>query len=139
MSSYPPFWQLAHLSLRLSRPTSPSLRRPPPKHLLLARCLLADGAVHTRAPSANGAWVEYRDPRYGIGLAYPCWWVMYPIPAEGSGAALSLRSFDEDYFRANSVKGQWKDGVAPEGVYAADFLVFEGIDPAASNADAYTG
>jgi hypothetical protein len=89
--------------------------------------------------SANGAWAEYRDPRYGIGLAYPCWWVMNPIPAEGSGGALSLRSFDEVYFRANSVKGQWKDGVAPEGVYAADFLVFEGIDPAASNADAYAG
>ncbi len=94
-------------------------------------------AQPTPEPFVNSAWVEYRDPRYGIGLAYPCWWVMYPIPAEGDGAALSLRSFDEDYFRANSVKGQWKDGVAPEGVFTADFLVFEGIDPALSNAEAY--
>jgi len=87
--------------------------------------------------AAAGAWVEYRDPRYGIGLAYPCWWIIYPIAAEGSGATLSLRSFDEDYFRANSVKGQWKDGVPPEGAFTADFLVFEGIDPAKSNAEAY--
>lgn len=88
-------------------------------------------------PSANSAWVQYRDPRYGIGVAYPCWWVMYPIPAEGNGATLSLRSFDEDYFHANSVKGQWKDGVAPEGVFTADFVVLEGVDPAKSNAEAY--
>lgn len=95
-------------------------------------------AQPTPAPTATtGAWVQYRDPRYGIGLAYPCWWIMYPMPAEGMGGAISLRSFDEDYFRANSVKGMWKDGIAPEGAYTADFLVFEGIDPAKSNADAY--
>ncbi len=88
-------------------------------------------------PSANSAWAEYRDPRFGIGLAYPCWWVMYPMPAEGIGGTISLRSFDEDYFRANSVKGQWKDGIVPEGVFAVDLGVFEGIDPAASNAEAY--
>jgi hypothetical protein len=88
-------------------------------------------------PSANSAWAQYRDPRYGIGVAFPCWWVMYPMPAEGSGATLSLRSFDEDYFRAHSVKGQWKDGVVPEGVFTADFVVFEGVDPAKSNAEAY--
>jgi hypothetical protein len=91
----------------------------------------------TEQPSGNKAWVQYRDPRYGIGVAYPCWWIMYPMPAEGSGGALSLRSFDEDYFRANSIKGQWKGGVPPEGAFTADFLVFEGIDPATSNADAY--
>jgi hypothetical protein len=88
-------------------------------------------------PPANNAWAQYRDPRFGIGLAYPCWWVMYPMPAEGIGGTISLRSFDEDYFRANSVKGMWKDGIVPEGVFAVDLGVFEGIDPAASNADAY--
>lgn len=87
--------------------------------------------------ATNSAWAQYRDPRYGIGFAYPCWWIMYPMPAEGIGGAISLRSFDEDYFRANSVKGQWKDGVVPEGVFAIDLGVFEGIDPAASNAEAY--
>jgi hypothetical protein len=30
-----------------------------------------------------------------------------------------------------------KDGVVPEGVFAADFVVFEGVDPAKSNAEAY--
>lgn len=88
-------------------------------------------------PAANSVWVQYRDPRYGIGVAYPCWWIMYPMPADGIGATLGLRSFDEDYFRANSVKGMWKDGIPPEGVFTADFVVFEGIDPAKSNADAY--
>jgi hypothetical protein len=91
----------------------------------------------TEQPAVKSPWIQYRDTRYGIGVAYPCWWIMYPMPAEGSGATLSLRSFDEDYFRANSVKGQWKDGIAPEGAYAADFLVFEGINPALSNAEAY--
>jgi hypothetical protein len=93
--------------------------------------------VTPEQPAANSAWAQYRDPRYGIGLAYPCWWVMYPMPAEGLGGTISLRSFDEDYFRANSVKGQWKDGIVPEGVFAVDLAVFEGIDPALSNADAY--
>jgi hypothetical protein len=91
----------------------------------------------TEQPVASSAWTQYRDPRYGIGVAYPCWWIMYPIPAEGNGATLSLRSFDEAYFRANSIKGQWKDGVPPEGAYTADFVVLEGVDPAKSNADAY--
>jgi hypothetical protein len=88
-------------------------------------------------PAANSAWAQYRDPRYGIGLAYPCWWIMYPMPAEGMGGTISLRSFDDAFVRANSVKGQWKDGIAPEGVFTADFVVFEGVDPAKSNAEAY--
>jgi hypothetical protein len=87
--------------------------------------------------AANGAWVQYRDPRYGIGLAYPCWWIMYPMPADGSGATLSLRSFDEDYSRAHTVRGEWPDGIAPEGVFTADLVVFEDVDPAKSNAEAY--
>jgi hypothetical protein len=91
----------------------------------------------TPEPAASSAWAQYRDTRYGIGVAYPCWWIMYPMPTEGIGGTISLRSFDEDYFRANSVKGQWKDGIVPEGVFAVDIGVFEGIDPAASNADAY--
>jgi hypothetical protein len=89
------------------------------------------------SPAASNAWTQYRDPRYGIGVAYPCWWVMYPMPSEGNGATLSLRSFDEAFFRTNSVKGQWKDGITPEGVFTADFVVFEGVDPAKSNAEAY--
>ena len=97
----------------------------------------ADAGITPEAPAANSAWVEHRDPRYGIGLAYPCWWIMYPMPAEGSGGTLGLRSFDEDYFRAHSVRGEWPDGVAPEGAFTADLVVFEDIDPAKSNAEAF--
>jgi len=89
------------------------------------------------APAANSAWVQHRDARYGIGLAYPCWWIMYPMPADGSGGTLGLRSFDEDYLRAHSVRGEWPDGIAPEGVFTADFVVFEDIDSAKSNVEAY--
>jgi len=91
----------------------------------------------TEQPTANSAWTPYRDPRYGIGVAYPCWWIMVPMPTEGIAATLGLRSFDEDYFRANSVKGQWKDGIPPEGAFIADLVVFEGVDPAKSNTEAY--
>jgi hypothetical protein len=105
--------------------------------LLVQPTLEVQSIPTTEQPAVKSPWIQYRDTRYGIGLAYPCWWIMYPIPAEGSGATLSLRSFDEDYFRANSVKGQWKDGVPPEGAFTADFVVFEGVDPAKSNADAY--
>jgi hypothetical protein len=97
----------------------------------------AEAETTPEAPPPNSAWVQHRDPRYGIGLAYPCWWIMYPMPAEGTGATLSLRSFDEEYFRANSVKGQWQDGIPPEGAFTADFVVFEGIDPAKSNVEGY--
>jgi hypothetical protein len=93
----------------------------------------------TAANTANSAWVAYRDPRYGIGVAYPCWWIMNPIPADGNGGALTLRSFDEDYFRAHSTKGFWTDGIVPEGVFAVDLVVFEQIDPAKSTLEAYAG
>ena len=119
----------------------PTEMPPPPKHRPMVSTIPVQPTVEAQPTpeptAANSAWVQYRDPRYGIGLAYPCWWIMYPMPAEGIGGTISLRSFDEDYFRANSVKGQWKDGIVPEGVFTVDFRVFEGIDPAASNADAY--
>jgi len=88
-------------------------------------------------PSANSEWATYRDPRYGIGLAYPCWWAFTPMPTEGYGGAITLRSFNEEYFRAHSTKGNWNGSVFPEGVYAIDIGVFEGIDPALSITDAW--
>ena len=75
----------------------------------------------TEAPAANSEWVTYRDSRYGIGLAYPCWWAFTPMPAEGFGGAISLRSFDEEYFRAHSIKGNWNGAMPPEGVFALDY------------------
>jgi len=91
----------------------------------------------TEAPAANNEWVTYRDPRYGIGLAYPCWWAFTPMPTQGYGGAITLRSFDEDYFRARSTKGVWNDAIPPEGVFAIDIGVFEGFDPAMSIVDAW--
>jgi len=92
----------------------------------------------TEMPEDNSEWATYRDPRYGIGLAYPCWWAFTPMPTEGYGSALTLRSFDEEYFRAHSIKGNWNNSMPPEGVFALDIAVFEEIDPTLSTVDAWT-
>ena len=81
-------------------------------------------------------WTGYRDDRFGIGLAFPCWWVFTPMPAVGNGSAMYLRSFDEEYVRAHSTKGNW-NGTPPEGVFALDIGVFEDIDPALSTVEAW--
>ena len=94
-------------------------------------------ASPTEAPAAEGAWVTYRDPRYGVGLAFPCWWAFTPMPEQGYGGAMTLRSFDEEYFRAHSTKGHWNGDIPPEGVFAIDIGVFEGFDPAMSITDAW--
>ena len=91
----------------------------------------------TETQSVSILWTGYRDERYGIGLAFPCWWAFIPMPAEGYGGAMTLRSFDEDYFRAHSTKGNWNESVPPEGVFALDIGVFEGIDPTLSTVDAW--
>ena len=91
----------------------------------------------TETPSVSMLWVGYRDERYGIGLAFPCWWAFTPMPTEGYGGAMTLRSFDEEYFRAHSTKGNWNGDVPPEGVFALDVGVFEGFDPALSLVDAW--
>jgi hypothetical protein len=92
----------------------------------------------TEMPPANSEWVTYRDPRFGIGLAYPCWWTFDPMPAEGYGGTINLRSFDEEYFRAHSIKGNWNGDVPPDGVFALDIAVFEDIDPALSIVEVWT-
>jgi len=91
----------------------------------------------TEESSVSTLWVGYRDERYGIGLAFPCWWAFTPMPTEGYGGAMTLRSFDEEYFRAHSTKGNWNGDVPPEGVFAVDIGVFEGFDPALSIVDAW--
>jgi hypothetical protein len=59
------------------------------------------------------------------------------MPTEGIGGAITLRSFDEEYARAHSTKGNWNGAVPPEGVFAIDIGVFEGIDPALSTTEAW--
>jgi hypothetical protein len=111
-----------------TQPTAPVLpESAPPTEIVPA----------TEAPAVDSNWVTYRDPRYGVGLAYPCWWAFTPMPTEGIGGAITLRSFDEDYFRAHSTKGNWNGVVPPEGVFAIDIGVFEGIDPALSTTEAW--
>jgi len=95
-------------------------------------------APATAPPAASLVWTVYRDPRYGIGLAYPCWWLFSPMSADGVGGTLTLRSFDEQYFLAHSTKGNWQDGIMPDGVFAIDIGVFEQIDPSKSNAEAWS-
>ena len=91
----------------------------------------------TETSSVSTLWVGYRDERYGIGLAFPCWWAFNPMPTEGYGGAMTLRSFDEEYFRAHSTKGNWNGDIPPEGVFALDVGVFEGFDPALSIVDSW--
>jgi len=93
----------------------------------------------TETLAVNSDWAAYRDPHYGVGLAYPCWWVFTPMPAEGYGGSMTLRSFDEDYARAHSTKGNWNDNMVPEGVFALDIGVFEGIDPTLTTTEAWAG
>ncbi len=80
------------------------------------------------------AWKEVRDPRYGFGLAVPCWWPVDPLPTEGLGGVMTVKNYDEAYFNAHSNKGYWN---WPNGALKVDVVVMEGVDPAKSDADAY--
>lgn len=91
----------------------------------------------TGEPAVAGQWVEYRDPRYGIGLAIPCWWTFSPLPAEGMGGTMSIRSYDDDYFFANSTKGWWTAGDWPEGALKVDLSVWQEFEPTLNTLEAF--
>lgn len=74
-------------------------------------------------------WKEYRDARFGYGLALPCFWSYYPTPPEGNFAAMTARNFSEEFYQAHSVRGEWVDGNWPEGTMALNVIAIEGIDP----------
>ena len=119
-------------------PPQPALPETQPVETLLPESAPPTEVVPaTETQPVSILWTGYRDERYGIGLAFPCWWAFTPMPTEGYGGAMTLRSFDEDYFRAHSTKGNWNDSVPPEGVFALDIGVFEGFDPAMSIVDAW--
>jgi len=84
--------------------------------------------------AASNLWKEVRDPRFGFGLALPCWWQVNPIPSEGVGGVMTVKNYDETYFSAHSTKGFWE---WPSGTLKIDFFITEGVDPAKSEADAY--
>jgi hypothetical protein len=83
------------------------------------------------ASSSNGAassqWVAYWDEYYGYGLAIPCWWKINPTG--DSGGAMTMRSYDEAFFAANSSKGEWLNGLAPEGAVKLDVAMMDNVDP----------
>lgn len=72
-------------------------------------------------------WVEYWNPKYNYGLTLPAHWVVENDSA--GGGFMSTRSYDQDYFLANSIKGNWIGGEPPEGAIKLDFVGFEGIVP----------
>jgi len=74
-------------------------------------------------------WIEYWDPKYGYGIALPSHWQVSPTPMEGYGGAMITKSFDEEFFLANSIKGNWIGGQAPEGAVKLDFVGMEGVVP----------
>jgi hypothetical protein len=82
----------------------------------------------------SSAWRAVRDPRYGFGLAVPCWWLITPMPEEGFGGVMTIKNFDEAYFNANSIKGFWD---WQNGTLKIDVISVEGVDPAKSDVDAY--
>ena len=84
--------------------------------------------------STSTAWKTVRDERYGFGLAVPCWWLVSPIPAEGSFGVMTIKNFDQAYFNANSSKGFWE---WPNGTLKLDVMITGGIDPAKSDTDAF--
>jgi hypothetical protein len=88
----------------------------------------APSETPTRLPEAASQWVEVRDPGTGFGFALPCWWITYMPAGESLNYAITVASYDEDYFMANSIKGQWMGGQHPQGAFKLDFYVNKQID-----------
>jgi len=87
--------------------------------------------VNTNQPTSepeedfSHLWVEYWNPIHNYGIAIPAHWT---IETDSKGGYMFARSYDLDYFQANSIKGNWISG-APEGAVKLDFVPFEGIVP----------
>ena len=56
-------------------------------------------------------WAIYRDPDYGYGYAYPCFW---------SNDHTTLSSYDGNFALDHSIRGQWIDNQPPAGVVKID-------------------
>src|SRR5688572_5311161 len=86
---------------------------------------------------SNSLWQEQRNERFGFGIAVPCWWEVTPMPAQGVLSSMTIRSYDEAFFLANSEKGTWLGGIAPEGAISMDITAATGIDPNLTMSQAY--
>jgi hypothetical protein len=117
---------------------APATDAPTPTALITPTPSLAATETPALQPDAASQWREVRDPGTGFGFALPCWWVAYMPPEEGLnyGYAITVASYDEAYFMANSVKGQWLGGQPPQGAYKIDFVVNKQIDAALSDEQA---
>ena len=91
-------------------------------------------ATETLVP--NASWIELRDSVYEYGIAIPCWWWVIPPPAGGVASAMTLHSYDEAYFQANSTKGWWSTGDFPPGAFKMDIGDWPVEDPSLSTLDA---
>lgn len=87
--------------------------------------------------TARALWKEIRQAGTGIGFATPCGWVVGDMPAEGAIRSQTMRSYDEAFFAAHSLKGDWIDGVWPEGAYKLDLTLVEPVDTNLSTYEAY--
>jgi hypothetical protein len=78
------------------------------------------------AEDSSHLWVEYWNPVFNYGIALPSHWL---VQTDSESGFTSTRSYDTDFFDANSIKGNWIGGEAPEGAVKLDFVPFEGIFP----------
>jgi hypothetical protein len=78
------------------------------------------GEQPTPETQMDPRWVVYEDWYWGYSFAVPCWWPIYSPGEQGVMASTSIASYDEAYFLANSVKGQWLGGAPPVGAVKMD-------------------
>lgn len=83
----------------------------------------------TEAPP-HPSWVELRDAAFGHGISLPSWWTVIPTPGQGVIATMTIQSYDEAFFNANSARGVWVGGHYPEGAFKMDWIGVTQMDPA---------
>lgn len=118
-----------------TQPQTPPIATEAPPLLTEAPATLPQ--TDSEAEASSHAWKEIRDLRFGIGLAVPCSWIVTPMPPEGFISSMGLRNYDDAFLAANSEKGTWKNGIAPQGVVAMDITAVTGIDPNLTMVESY--
>lgn len=83
--------------------------------------------------SGDPSWALVQDPASGVGFAVPCWWRVTLPAAEGAVRTISVDNYDQAFFEANSERGVWKGGQAPEGVISFDLTLATLEDESASD------
>jgi hypothetical protein len=97
--------------------------------------------VPTQSPTiqqSSKAWKDYRDPRYSYGLALPCFWQINPTPTDGYSGVMTAHSWSDDFFNANSVRGNWINDIWPSGAISLQVWGDEQVDPVLSTPEAIT-